>query len=65
MLLEEGVCYDQCFLLAKLLAFGLLHLVLQGQTCLLQSSIAQQLKILALEFNRLGLNSRTTISYEL
>ena len=35
VLLEEGVCYDQCVLLAKLLAFALLHFVLQGQTCLL------------------------------
>ena len=35
VLLEEGICYDQCFLLAKLLAFALLHSVLQGQTCLL------------------------------
>ena len=35
VLLEEGICYDQCFLLAKLLAFALLHFVLQGQTCLL------------------------------
>ena len=35
VLLEEGVCYDQCVLLAKtLLAFSLLHFVLQGQTCL-------------------------------
>ena len=35
MLLEEGVCYDQCILLAKLLlAFALLHFVLQIQlTC--------------------------------
>ena len=32
---EEGVCYDQCVLLAKLLAFALLHFVLQDQTCLL------------------------------
>ena len=32
---EEYVCYDQCILLAKLLAFALLHFVLQGQTCLL------------------------------
>ena len=32
MLLEEGVCYDQCVLLAKpLLASALLHSVLQGQ----------------------------------
>ena len=31
MLLEEGVCYDHCVLLAKLLAFALLHFVLQGQ----------------------------------
>ena len=31
MLLEEGVCYDQCIFLAKLL----LHSVLQGQICLL------------------------------
>ena len=28
MLLEEGICYDQCVLLAKLLAFALLHSVL-------------------------------------
>ena len=35
VLLEEGVYYDQCILLAKLLAFTLLHSVLQGQTCLL------------------------------
>ena len=34
MLLEEGACYDQCVLLAKLLAFALLHFVLQGHTCL-------------------------------
>ena len=35
VLLEEGVCYDQCVLLAKLLAFALLHFVLQGPICLL------------------------------
>ena len=35
VLLEEGVCYDQCLLLSKLLAFALLHFVLQGQICLL------------------------------
>ena len=35
VLLEEGVCYDQCLLLAKLLAFALLHFVLQGRSCLL------------------------------
>ena len=36
MLLEESVCYDQGVLLAKLLlAFALLHSVLQGQICLL------------------------------
>ena len=35
VLLEEGVCYDQCVLLAKLLSFALLHSVLQGQICLL------------------------------
>ena len=35
VLLEKGVCYDQHFLLVKLLAFALLHFVLQGQTCLL------------------------------
>ena len=42
VLLEEGFfCYDQCILLAKLLAFALLHFVLQGQTCLLlQVSLA-------------------------
>ena len=30
VLLEEGVCYDHCVLLGKLLAFALLHFVLQG-----------------------------------
>ena len=35
MLLEEGVYYDQCIRLAKLLAFVLLHSILQGQICLL------------------------------
>ena len=34
VLLEEGVCYDQCVLLAKLLAFALLHSAFQGQICL-------------------------------
>ena len=31
VLLEEGVCYDQCVLLAKLLAFALLHSVLKAK----------------------------------
>ena len=35
VLLENGVCFDQCILLTKLLVFALLHFVLQGQTCLL------------------------------
>ena len=35
VLLGESVCYDQCVLLAKWLAFALLHFVLQGQTFLL------------------------------
>ena len=35
VLLEEGICYDQCVLLTKLLAFALLHSVLQGQIFLL------------------------------
>ena len=35
MLLEEGVGYDHYIRLAKLLAFALLHFVLQGQTSLL------------------------------
>ena len=36
VLLEEGVCYDQCVLFSKtLLAFDLLCFVLQGQICLL------------------------------
>ena len=34
-MLEESVCYDQCGLGKTLLAFALLHIVLQGQTCLL------------------------------
>ena len=35
VLLEENVCCDQCSFLAKLLAFALLHFILQGQTWLL------------------------------
>ena len=35
MLLEKGVCYKQCILLTKLLAFALLHFVFHGQTSLL------------------------------
>ena len=36
VLLEEGVFYDQCILLAKLLlAFALLYFVLKGQIYLL------------------------------
>ena len=35
VLLEEGVCYDQCILCKTLLAFALLHSLLQGQICLL------------------------------
>ena len=35
LLLEEGVCYDQCIVLAKLLAFALLRFVLWGQIFLL------------------------------
>ena len=35
LVLLEVVCYDQGVLLAKLLAFSLLHFVLQCQTCLL------------------------------
>ena len=33
--LEKGVCSEQCVLLAKLLAFALLHFAFQGQICLL------------------------------
>ena len=35
VLLEEGVCYDLCVLLTKLLAFALFNSVFQGQVCLL------------------------------
>ena len=34
LLLEEGVCYDQCSLGKTLLAFALIHFVLQDQTFL-------------------------------
>ena len=50
VLLKEGVCYDQCILLAKLLAFALLHFILQGQTCLL---IQVSLEFLLLHSNPL------------
>ena len=47
MLFEESVCYNQCILVAKLLAFALLHFVLQGKLvwhsrCLLTSYFAFQ-----------------------
>ena len=48
MLLEKGVYYDQCVLLRKLLAFALLHFVLQGQNCLL---LQISLDFLVLHFN--------------
>ena len=35
VLLEEGICYDQCIFFAKLLFFALLHSPFQGQICLL------------------------------
>ena len=35
VLLEESVCYDMCSFDKTLLAFSLLHFLLQGQTCLL------------------------------
>ena len=44
----RGCCYDQCILLAKLLAFALLHSVLQGQICLL---LQEFLDFLPLHFN--------------
>ena len=34
VLSEESISCDQCILLAKLLAFSLLHFLLQSQTCL-------------------------------
>ena len=36
----NGIFYDQCILMAKLLVFALLHFVLQGQACLLTPSIS-------------------------
>ena len=51
VLLEEGVFYDQCILLAKLLlAFALVHVLLQGQTCLL---LQVALDLLLLHFSPL------------
>ena len=35
VLLEEGVCYDQCVLMAKLLGFTLVYFLFQSQICLL------------------------------
>ena len=35
VVLEEGICYDQCILSEKLLAFVPFYFVLQGQICLL------------------------------
>ena len=52
MLFKEGVCYDQCVLLVKLLAFVLLHFVLQGQICLL---LQVSLDLLLLHSNPLRL----------
>ena len=35
VLLEKGICYDQCVVLTKLLAFALLYFVFHRQICLL------------------------------
>ena len=48
VLLEEGICYNQCVPLTTLSAFALFHFVLQGQTCLLLQ--------LSLEFQLLPFN---------
>ena len=50
VLLEEGVCYDQSVLVAKLLNFILSHFVLQGQTWLL---LQVSLDFLVFHFNPL------------
>ena len=64
VLLEEGVCYDQCILLAELLlAFALLHSVLQGQICLLLQVFLDFLLLHSVPYNEKdiffgGVNSR-------
>ena len=50
LLLEQGICYDQCILLGKLLAFVLPHFVFQGQICLL---LQVSLDVLLLHFSPL------------
>ena len=45
MFSEEGVCYDQCILLAKLLAFALLSFVLKGQATTLFPLFSTFLKV--------------------
>ena len=53
MLWEEGDCYDQCVLLAKLLlAFALLHFVLQGQTCLLLQASLNFLLLYSIPYDK-------------
>ena len=51
VLLEGGVCYDQCVLLAKLLAFALLHSILQGQGCLLFQVFLDFLLLIPVPYN--------------
>ena len=52
VLLEEGVCYDQCILLENtLLALALLHSVLQGQICLLLQVLLDSLLLFSSPYN--------------
>ena len=52
MLSEEGVCYDECVLSAKLLlAFALLHSVFQGQICLLPQVFLDFLLLILVPYN--------------
>ena len=55
MLLEEGVCYDQCVLLANSFSLCPLHFVLQGQISLLFTwgqTMVEVMKIMATSFKR-------------
>ena len=55
VLLEEGVCYDQCVLLANSFSLCPLHFILQGQISLLFTwgqTMVEVMKIMATSFKK-------------
>ena len=55
VLLEEGVCYDQCIFLAKFYVFVLLHSSFQGQICLYSRCFLTSFFFIPVPYNEKGI----------